>query len=337
MWKVRFYTAPPGSLVAHQVAIFAVNVGWNDFGYNFNAQLRVSIKGVTRDFSIKLLPYTEDVAQDALSTWIYYLERVAQGKESWKPANKIYPNYITVFSSVESYKELAKNLDTNEYDELLKSIWEPNPSTNANLISTKVYKLIVESPQFATGVLRNAGAYKAFRFGYFYANRMPPPEDARIPFSFSTKLEGFTNAHTINFTYKNLEVMSDRIHCLIGVNGIGKTSLLNELIIASLKKVNSVSADGSSSEIYGNKKELINLTRLNDHNWTKMPIFSRVNMYSTDPHNFLPRTTNLKGSFDYQYFDMGLEGSGSLATQLGDLLRSEDTIGSDDRFVLLKK
>jgi len=338
MWKVLFYQDAPGLLAPYHIGIFATNVGWNDFGFNFNAQLRLTIGGITRDFSVKLLPFKEDTAQDAVSTWIHYLSKATAGEVPWRPANTIYPNYVTVFSSVSSYKELAKDLQANEYDELLKSIWELNACTDANLISKKVFKQIVESPQFATGVLRNAGPYKAFRFGYFSANRMPPPDDARIAFNFSTQLEGFANEHVVNFTYKNLEVMSDRIHCLIGVNGIGKTSLLNDLIIATLKKINSVSANGCSSEIYGNEGQLIDTNRpIASQSWVSLPIFSRINMYSTDPHNFLPRTTNLKGSFDYQYFDMGLEGTGSLAMQLGDLLRSEDNIGSEDRFVLLKK
>lgn len=337
MWNVLFFEAPPSLTPEGQVGIFATNTGWNDFGYNFNACMRIQIAGQVRDYSIKVLPYKEDIAEGTLSHWISYLASVSQGKETFKPRNKIYPNFITVFSSVDIYKELSRTLPDNLYEDLLSSVYEINHCLDTKRITDEVYRSIIESAKFATGVLRNAGPYEAFRFGYFGANRIPPPVDARIPFEFSTKFEDFPNAHSVRFNYKDLEVMSDRVHCLIGVNGIGKTRFLNSLIFGCLAKVNSLSAQKSAPELYSRSGELISLGSFNLPNWQDLPAFSRVNMYSTDPHNYLPRTTNLKGTFDYHYFDMGLEGNISLSRQLGDLLRSEDTIGSENRFVLLKK
>ncbi|WP_155736109.1 hypothetical protein [Pseudomonas chlororaphis] len=338
MWTVFFYRDIPSKLDQKNIAISATNIGWNDFGYNYNALLGININETLHSFPIMLLPFTEDTPEVAVSTWINYLIGATNKERPWKNQNKIFPSYVVVFSSITAYQTLARLLPQNEYEELLKSIREINAILDTQIISPEIYKRIIESPQFVAGILRNIGPYKSFRFGYFSANRMPPPEDARIPFRFSTKLDGFSNSHSINFTYKNLEVMSDRAHCLIGVNGVGKTRYINNLILSILKKINSTAAEGCISELYGADENIIQPLQIDDtNNWTELPPFSRINVYSTDPHNLLPRKTNLKGSFDYKYFDMGLEGSVTLARLLGDIIRSDELIGSEDRFVLLKK
>ncbi|MBP5100305.1 AAA family ATPase [Pseudomonas protegens] len=338
MWNVLFYRDAQIEIEPKNVAISATNIGWNDFGYNYNAFLGLKINGMLYNFQIMLLPFSVDKAEAAVSNWIDYLISATAKEQPWRDPNKVFPHYITVFSSITAYQDLARLLPQEEYEDLLKSVWEINSVLDNKIISSEVYRKIVESPQFVAGVLRNTGPYKSFRFGYFSANRMPPPDDARTPFSFSTKLDGFSTPHTINFNYKDLGVMSDRIHCLIGVNGVGKTRYINNLVLNILKKINSVATPGCISELYDANGNIIPpLPANNIDNWNELPQFSRVTVYSTDPHNFLPRSTNLKGSFDYKYFDMGLEGSVTLARLLGDIIRSEELIGVEDRFVLLKK
>ncbi|WP_248742124.1 MULTISPECIES: AAA family ATPase [unclassified Pseudomonas] len=339
MWTVNIHNESPDEIEPDIAAIFPTNKGWNDFGYNFRAHLKINSNGIYLEFPIMLLPFVEDKAQNHVSTWISNKIKISQKKEPPTPENKKFPNYITVFTSVESYQILAKKLTREHYEALLLSIGEINSFRVNNKIDQQTYKSIIEAPEFVAGITRNAGAYRALRFGYFSARRLAPPDEARIPFSYSTKLDGYASPHHINFSFSENNLMPDRIHCLIGVNGVGKTRYLNSLIHGILKKVNSLSDVRYRSDLfdsYGKPTDQLS-NDLSLAQWETLPPFSTLNMYSTDPHNNLPRTSSITGVFNYNYFDMGLEGSSSLTTMLADMLRSDVPIGNEDRFILLKK
>ncbi|AUG40283.1 hypothetical protein CXP47_10480 [Pseudomonas chlororaphis] len=319
------------------INIFPVNIGWNDFGFNFHAQARFLVNGVAREVNIRLVPFPNDQPENTISSWVKKLISI-HNKETPKFAPNIkFPEFICVLSSVYEYKHLAEELTAADYDEILLSIRELNALLINEKISNEAYRSIVDTPQFANGVLRKNGAYKAFKYGYFKGNRVQPPTDARIPFGFTTKPRE-ASTYTVNFTYRDSDLIPDRVHCLIGVNGVGKTRYLKNLILAIQKKINSVSESRIPSQLFDQNGDL---ALADEHeygdNWSNLPSFSRVCVYSTDPHNVLPRRTNLRGSFDYLYFDMGLEEKASLSYQLADLIRSEDRLGSEERFVLFKK
>lgn len=339
MWTINAYKSPPTSLQEHEVGVFAVNTGWNDFGYNYQAIARILINGVMNDFPVRILPIVEDKRQKNINSWIEYLFNT---KIEARAPNTKTPPFISLFTNKESYQSLARSLPNNEYDELLNDINEINAIHDNLKISSETFKDIIESDQFVLGFLREAAPYMAFRFGYYLARRMPPPEDARIPFNFSAKLHEFKNSHSISLKYIDNELFSDRVHCLIGVNGIGKTRLLRELIVSLQEKVNSLSQDTSKSKLFDFEDNEINELKssadLQAEHRDELPTFSRVISYSTDPYNILPRKVSHDGSFDYRYSDMGLERNSSLTQMLVDIIRNDSSrIGGESRYTVLKK
>lgn len=337
MWATTVTESASNPSTEKTINIFPVNIGWNDFGYNFHAQARFLANGVVREANIRLVPFPSDQPESNISSWVKKLISIHKKESPGLPPNIKFPPFVCVLSSVDEYKRMAEALTPDAYDEVLLSLRELNALLINEKISNDTYRSIVDTPQFANGVLRKNGAYKAFKYGYFKGNRVRPPIDARIPFSFTTKPRE-ASTYTVNFTYRDHDLIPDRVQCLIGVNGVGKTRYLKNLILAVQEKVNSVSESRIPSQLFEQNGDLASPDENEcSDNWSNLPSFSRVCVYSTDPHNILPRRTNLRGSFDYLYFDMGLEEKAGLSHQLADLIRSEDRLGSEERFVLFKK
>lgn len=337
MWATTVTENASSPSAEKTINIFPVNTGWNDFGYNFHAQARFIINGVVHETSIRLVPFTSDKPENNIGVWVKKRIAISNNQLAEFPPNIKFPVFICVLSSVDEYTRMAEVLPSVAYDEILLSLGELNAMLVHEKISNEIYREIVETSQFANGVLRKNGAYKAFKYGYFKGDRVQPPIDARIPFCFTTKPRE-ASTYTVNFTYHDNDLMPDRVHCLIGINGVGKTRYLKNLILAIQQKINSVSESRIPSQLFDQDGSLA-LADENEYcdNWRDLPTFSRVCVYSTDPQNILPRRANLRGSFDYLYFDMGLEENASLSNQLADLIRSEDRLGVEERFVLFKK
>ncbi|AMK32888.1 hypothetical protein AWT69_004251 [Pseudomonas putida] len=337
MWKVTVTNTAESPTEENTVNIFPVNAAWNDFGYNFHAQARFLINGAYREANLRIIPFPNDKPASNVSEYIKDITRRHQNQEPPLTGNNKYPAFVTVFSSIYEYTRLADLLPIDAYDDLLVHLGEINALLWHEIITSDTYAHIVATPQFANGVLRKNGTYKAFKYGYLKGNRIKPPEDARIPFSFAACLNDEDN-HTVNFSYRENDLLPDRVHCLIGMNGVGKTRYLRSLILAIQEKINTVSESKVPSQLFDKKGDATDASWISGaDNWINLPPFSRVCVYSTDPHNILPRRTNLRGSFDYIYFDMGLEEEAKLSNQLADLIRSDDRLGSDERFVLFKK
>lgn len=337
MWSV-FVTEnasiPDGEKI---INIFPVNVGWNDFGYNFHAQARYLLNGALHEVNIRIVPFPNDEPQNTVSVWVRSLLQMQEkGLPGYAP-NQKFPPFVCVLSSIHEYRRIAQIFTPDAYDEFLNSLYEPNSLLANGKVNAEIYRAIIEVPQFATGVLRKNGTYNAFKYGYFKGGRVPPPLDARIPFSFVTKPTASAE-YKVNFNYRDNELVPDRVHCLIGVNGVGKTRYFKNLILGIQEKINSISDSQIPSQLFDQRGYPVSLQEAEeDGNWLDLPHFSRVCVYSTDPHNVLPRRTNLRGAFDYVYFDMGLEEQSGLSIQLASLIRSEDRLGTDVRFVLFKK
>ncbi|WP_434707404.1 AAA family ATPase [Pseudomonas sp. R1-1] len=340
MWEVRFHQDGPGLNAPKKVAIYPTGSGWNDFGHTLSVNVRILIKGVHTDYPARLLPFVEDSAQSSVTEWIKYLQAANADQTKWKESNKIFPDYIVVLSTQKSYNDLASKMPRADFESLLVAIHEINALAHAGKITSSTYEKVIETQQFSVAVLRYLGPYKAFRFGFKLAFRRQPQEEAKVPFSFSTKLQGFQNEHVINYPYHEIKFIPDRVHCLIGVNGVGKTRYLNNLVLAIMAKLNSSIPGELTSELYDSNKKAMNPQDFGvvESDWMKLPIFSRVITYSSDPGNILPRNTNLEGPLDYQYFDIALDSSESLPRLLVDIIRDNtDLIADESRFSLLKK
>ncbi|SIR02294.1 AAA domain-containing protein, putative AbiEii toxin, Type IV TA system [Pseudomonas sp. B10] len=340
MWEIKFHEEARSLDGPNQVLIYATGSGWNDFGYTLRVNVRVLVNGLLTDIPARLLPFVEDTPQPSVTEWIKYLRSANTDETKWKTPNKIFPNYSLVFASQQSYSDLAGKIPRADFDSLLTSIQEINANLHAGNLSSSTYAKIIETQQFKVAVLRDLGPYKAFRFGYKSAFRRQPLVEAKIPFSFSTKLQGFQNKHIIGFPYHEIEFIPDRIHCLIGVNGVGKTRYLNNLVLGIAAKLNSDLPEEQRSELYDINDKTTSASNLgiDESDWMQLPSYSRIIVYSSDPGNIFPRTTNLAGPLDYQYFDIGLDSSETLPRLLVDIIRNEaDLIGTESRFILLKK
>lgn len=337
MWATTVTESASTPDTEKTINIFPVNINWNDFGYNFHAQARFIEKGVAHEVNIRIVPFPKDQPVSDVLSWVKSLISIHKQELPKLPPNVKFPPFACVLSTVNEYRRMAETLTADVYDEVLLSLGELNALLVNKKISNDIYREIVDTPQFANGVLRRNGAYKAFKYGYFKGNRVRPPADARIPFVFTTNPRE-ASRYTVNFNYRDNDLVPDRVHCLIGVNGVGKTRYLKNLILAVQQKVNSVSESRIPSQLFEQNGDIAlpDEAKLSN-NWSSLPSFSRVCVYSTDPHNILPRQANLRGSFDYLYFDMGLEEKAGLAHQLADLIRSEDRLGTEERFVLFKK
>ncbi|MBP5126479.1 hypothetical protein [Pseudomonas protegens] len=94
MWNVLFYRDAQIEIEPKNVAISATNIGWNDFGYNYNAFLGLKINGMLYNFQIMLLPFSVDKAEAAVSNWIDYLISATAKEQPWRDPNKVFPHYI---------------------------------------------------------------------------------------------------------------------------------------------------------------------------------------------------------------------------------------------------
>ncbi|WP_312146037.1 MULTISPECIES: AAA family ATPase [Stutzerimonas stutzeri subgroup] len=338
MWEILFYKSPHNPTATGKCSIFPANVGWNDFGYNYQAILRLHWNNQIEQVTLRLLPINADEIQPNFSSWVRYLSSTPIEQ---RDQNQRFPYYVSVLSNPDEYKLLAAKLGEH-YEEFLSEIGELNACYKLGEISSEIYQEIITSPQFRLGVLRQSGPYKSFRFGYFQAKRLDPPDDARIPFRFSAQLSGFDGPHVLNFQYLDTPLLADRVQCLIGVNGIGKTRLLKSLTSAILAKINSLRPDYQSA-LYDSKGRNIaddpDVTNLPEESWQTLPPFSRVISYSSDSNNTLPRSVSLDGSFDYRYFDMGVEEQNSkLSVMLIDIIRNDSEFVEDsNRYTVLKK
>ncbi|WP_248768255.1 AAA family ATPase [Pseudomonas sp. MWU12-2345] len=340
MWEVRFHQEATALNAPNKVAIYPTGSGWNDFGHTLRVNVRILIKGVYTDFPARLLPFVEDIPQSSVIEWIKYLQVANADQTKRKEKNKIFPNYSLVLATQKSYNDLASKMTRADFESLLIAIHEINALAHAGKITASTYEKIIETQEFSVAVLRDLGPYKAFRFGFKSAFRRQPQEEAKIPFSFSTKLQGFQSKHIITYPYHEIKFIPDRVHCLIGVNGVGKTRYLNNLVLAIMAKLNSSIPDDQKSELYDSNNKIMTPLDfgVDESDWIELPIYSRVITYSSDPGNILPRSTNLAGPLDYQYFDIGLDSSEVLPRLLVDIIRDDtDLIGADSRFSLLKK
>jgi energy-coupling factor transporter ATP-binding protein EcfA2 len=337
MWAITVSENASNPSNENTINIFPVNTGWNDFGYNFHAQARFLLNGIICEINLRLVPFPNDQPENTISAWVKKRLSIHRNELPEFSPNIKFPIFTCVLSSIDEYKRMAEILTSETYDQMLLSLRELNTMLINEKISYETYRTIVDTPQFANGVLRKNGAYKAFKYGYLKGTRVRPPVDARIPFSFTTTPRD-ASTYTVNFTYRDNDLIPDRVHCLIGVNGVGKTRYIKNLILAIQEKVNSASESRIASQLFEQNGDLAVADEIEcSDSWNNLPLFSRICVYSTDPHNILPRRANLRGSFDYLYFDMGLEEKASLAHQLADLIRSEDRLGGEERFVLFKK
>ncbi|WP_445978911.1 AAA family ATPase [Stenotrophomonas muris] len=252
------------------------------------------------------------------------------------------PSFATLLAGEKYYRALKDWCGSDaEYHSILRQLHDITLEL-AETPGPRVER-IRASNEFRLGVLRNAGAYRAFRTGYL-CRTGNASADARIDFQYDVTLAS-TGDVCIPFIHRDNDYVADRIHCIVGKNGVGKSRILASL-------VRTLAGDQRSLLEYDwNGPREHGAVTLGYFDGVAQPSyanhFSRVIAYSTEFEHQYPTHTHPSSSFDYLHFSLtsGLTGNPRsdsntrCARAMVDLLRDHDPVGEvgPDRYSWLKK
>lgn len=280
-WLIKLEGAPDG--FDKYINVGPTKHNWNDFGYNYHASIHFSYRGNFIFVSAYVIPWNA-TARKSFS----YL--------SAAPNGEIF-NYVSLLANPGEYKRLADQLSVEAYIFLLKALHEISYDRFAGV---NEYEHIIQTEPFRLGVLRYQDAYLALINGAAGSYVQEPMGDAKVPFSFTTMLPGTNNFVTLDVGFRDHRYFDDRVHCLIGVNGTGKTNLLARLAVEAASVSNNAQS-GPPTILLSERGVVEKLT----DSTLRTPEgfrFNRVVSYYSDPSSSLPRSSRL-GVFEYHAFN----------------------------------
>lgn len=295
----------------YDLIIYPVKINWNDFTYNYRTKIYIKHPARLFHFDLFVVPLADGKIIETISAAI----------------KKGFNNAFTLFFKCSSYRDLAHQLTESEYISLLKTINDISSAKYIKQGSVPELEHVIDSENFRLGVLRSAHTFDAFLHGFKNSFHQDPIDDARVDFEIFTTLPGCFTALHLPISHKNHQHFQDRVHCLIGVNGVGKTQLLRGIII------------GAANNFY-NKNQWLPKTIFRDKDGQMLideesnikfrynfSAFSRVVAYTSDSESALPASSEI-GGFDYSFFNMNDSSTGfsydkHLSYLLASLYRSD--------------
>ena len=252
----------------------------------------------------------------------------------------VFDGAFTLFATSSSYKQLARAMSESDYFSLLKGINDISSFRHFNEANLDGYEKVIDSENFRFGVLRSANTFNAFIHGFKKSFNLEPETDARVDFEISTTLPGCVQSVRLKIEHKNHELFQDRIHCLIGVNGVGKTQLLNGIIMGAAKKFREENINLPSVSFLDKELQVLSDDSSSIEFKNLYPGFSRVVTYTSDSESALPVSTSI-GGFDYSFFNMSdsrkeFSYDKHLSYLLASIYRSDVSAGFDKWDVLEK-
>ena len=236
-WSLNFYPhysnkeSSPGS-----IQIVPTNTNWNDFTHNFNALITVTPHDERPPLNLHayVVPTSERFRR--LQDWIEK-DGSAVGSTSASGVS-VFPTgrlvFATLLASEQGYSELTKWVKGSaELESLLLRVNDIVWLGQGPVYGPMIEQLL-RGRAFALGVLRSPSVYRAMRRGLrsllgLVVVALP---ETRKDFVFRSCLHGFEGSmHQLTVEFRDSDLLEDRIHCLIGVNGVGKTRLLRELVL----------------------------------------------------------------------------------------------------------
>lgn len=280
-WKIKLERAPEG--FDEWIHIGSSKSNWNDFGYNYHASAYFNYNGETIYLSLYLLPI--NTKEQKLYS---YLSSAPDGE---------LLHFVSLLANPEQYKHLGSKLPTEAISYLLNALHE---ISHDRYMGINFHEHIIQTEPFRLGVLRYDDAYLSLINGYARTHVQPPIGDAKVAFSFSTLLPGTANFVRLDIDFRNHQHFDDRVHCLIGVNGTGKTNLLARLAIEAAS-VSNKAYSGPPTTLYSE-----NRVAMQNEDSTLLIAdgfrFNRVVSYFSDPSSSLPRFSSA-GCFEYHAFN----------------------------------
>jgi ABC-type cobalamin/Fe3+-siderophores transport system ATPase subunit len=280
-WTIKLEGAPEG--LDENIRIVSSKHGWNDFGYNYHALISLNFKGKPIFLSGYVIPLNlKDQKPFA------YLSSVPSGEMSY---------FISLLANPGEYKKLADQLSVEAVIFLLNALHEVSYDRS---VGAKKFEHIIQTEPFRLGVLRYQDAYLALISGAAGAYVQAPMGDAKVPFNFTTLLPGTENFVTLDVAFRDHKFFDDRVHCLIGVNGTGKTNLLARLAVEAAS-VSNYAQEGPPTILLSDQGVV---ERFEDSTLSTPEgfRFNRVVSYYSDPSSSLPRFSKL-GCFEYHAFN----------------------------------
>ena len=310
-FRVFFTESAP---VTEPVAfVFPVDRRWNDFTYNFRGAARFEAQGrLPLKLQIFVLPFTGSEISKTFASWF-------DNMSSDQRESSLGLDFVTLLGSPESYVELRKwSVDESEYLSIIEALRDITWQAKAQGLRVAQ---AVWSQEFVLGVLRSGAAYRAFRAGFDAPlTAAPTLGDARTSFMFYPAMDG--QQVELPIFFKDNAFYEDRVHCLVGKNGVGKSRLLAALI----KKVASDYA--LPNEASG------------AHPLT--PPFNRVLVYTTEAEPQFPKEFSIE-RFDYRHFSITERAGAEVETEgayvgrmLVDLLREREDSAGPTRYGAFK-
>lgn len=323
---------------------------WNDFSRNYHVDIFVCLERADKIFSYRalIMPLNwDDLESD---------QRFDDWANAKIPIGKNYveltesrtsdgrPSFVTLLDGESTYRSLALDIEQEIRVNILDRINDLAYISRNNILAERDRTAILETENFQLGFMRRGSAYQALHRGHRHIWGVGKEllKDARVPFSFDCKLHGFApSSHTLSVGYVNNALLEDRVHCLIGKNGCGKTRLLKELILnfSNLSEENE-SCFLDNFESTADKPPLY-----------RGPQFRRVLCFAFDSQAEFPTATRNDSRFEYIFTNLAsgaeltaAESSTSvhnLTRLLVDILRNEDALGdgvtAHSRYSILKK
>jgi len=336
------------------IVISCVDRRWNDFGRNYRAKFAIEPRDGRAVFAcdLQVMPIVDGKPVGRLDKWI---EAIGTSD----PASEYVPvplnehdkiQFLSLFAKESDYRDLSRwSINYEETCQILMAISDVVFARTNSLYQTEALAGLLNSEEFRLAMLRSGSAYQAFhRAGYkLGAAQREHINDARTDFEFQCTLKGFESSnHGLNFEFIETPLYEDRIHCLIGVNGTGKTRLLKELILTLGRQ-----ADNSGLGVFIDNF----YSEASSDAWCSAPGYNRVLAFSAESRRNFPSDTRGDSKFEYRHFTLVQpEGNaaslssgsntipwsgGAMARMLVSMLRDpetlSDTTDSTRRFDLL--
>jgi len=294
---------PPSSLIdENTILIWPEKPIRDNFGGGFQAGAyingRINAATPTNFFECSLLvvPWPLEGAT-GFDTW---LDKQLSGGLEELPVSNLGVKFFTILKKEFEYRRLMMFCegDAQFVGRILRPMRDVVYFRSQNLEADDLKEFIRSAPVYE-GVFRHASPYLAWhRAKRILSGDLAeyPINDARKNFEFSVRLPGFDDLHRLPIQFNAPEPIVDRVHALIGRNGVGKSQLLRELIVELGRRTDGVE---HSAFIDGEKPRGVDVT-LTPHDFH----MTRVIAMSWDVSTEFPRGARLDSRFQYLHFCM---------------------------------
>ncbi|WP_229726411.1 AAA family ATPase [Oxalicibacterium faecigallinarum] len=279
------------------VVVWPVDPKWNDFSYAFQAMARFISKEGDSDLQLRMLVVPETLGDNSYRFDLWLETKL--GSDSIIDAVPLRDQFFTILKSESAYRELVKWAASvgSSIEEILFPLRDM-VYLRLNLLEQEALESLLKTNAISKGVFRREPTFLAWhKAGRLLSNSHEQDiADVRNNFSFSAKLSGFTGPHSIDLNFDAPPPLNDRCHALIGINGVGKSQFLRELIVQLASQIDGTGTDPFTSD-GGSRAE----------NCFFSPASFRVNRVlalSWDSKSAFPPEVRLNSKFQYLNFSM---------------------------------